>query len=155
MSEQEAEGIRKQMRELRCELNQEVQQIVDSARTMADWHHYVRTYPLICVGLAAAVGFLVVPRRQRMLRPDPEALYKLAKREQLVVQPSPSKKREGFARSLIRMARNAALSGITAYASKQAHSFFDARRSQGDSWSKRDSGAVDAPVTNRELENDF
>ena len=32
------------------------------ARTMVDWKHYVKTYPWVCLGTVAALGFLIVPK---------------------------------------------------------------------------------------------
>jgi hypothetical protein len=155
MSEQEAEEIRERMRKLRCELDHDVQQIVDSARTMTDWRFYVRSYPLVCMGLAAAAGFLLIPRRQKTFKADADALYKLAQREPLLVQPKASTMGEGVTRSLIRIARNAIVSGIAAYASKRAGSLFDARRPPSDDWSPTGAGAAGSPGMNREPENDF
>jgi hypothetical protein len=82
------EEIQQQMRQVRRELGEDVQEIVDSARTMTDWRHYVRTYPWVCLGAAAVVGFLVVPSRPQVMRPDAATLKEWARSQKLVVDPA-------------------------------------------------------------------
>ncbi len=53
------------MAKIRRELHEDVRGVVASAEAVTDWKHYVRTYPWLAVGLAVAVGFLVVPKRRR------------------------------------------------------------------------------------------
>src|SRR5688572_26701536 len=55
-------AIRQRMEEVRCDLDEGVQEIVEGARVMGMWRHYVRTYPWICLGAAVAGGYLIVPR---------------------------------------------------------------------------------------------
>ena len=45
--------IRHSMAFIRRELNEDMQQVVRSARTLADWRYYIRNYPWACVGVAA------------------------------------------------------------------------------------------------------
>jgi hypothetical protein len=40
-----AEEIQRQMRDVRSELRNDVQELVDNACVMTDWHYYVRSYP--------------------------------------------------------------------------------------------------------------
>ena len=54
----EGEEILRQMREVRAELRDDVQELVGSAREMADWTTYVRAYPWLCAGAAFALGAL-------------------------------------------------------------------------------------------------
>src|SRR5262245_42584352 len=70
---QRAEEILQQMRQVRRELRQDVEEIVENAQVLTDWRHYVRRYPLVCIGLAAAAGYLIVPAR-RDYRSDPAAI---------------------------------------------------------------------------------
>ena len=32
---------------------------------MVDWKHYVKAHPWVCLGAAAVLGFLIVPKRSR------------------------------------------------------------------------------------------
>jgi hypothetical protein len=93
----EADQIQKQMRELRADLREDVQDVVVSAHKMADIANYVRAYPWLCVGAAVAAGYLIVPQRAVVLRPDAEALVELAKKHQLVVKTNegPAQKKRG------------------------------------------------------------
>jgi TctA family transporter len=85
------EEIQRQMRQVRRELGEDVQEIVANARTMTDWKHYVRTYPWACLGAAAVAGYLIVPSRQRVVSPDPQALAAALKDQKIVVQSAPAK----------------------------------------------------------------
>jgi hypothetical protein len=82
-----AEDIQSQMRQVRRELGEDVQEIVDNARILADWKHYVRTYPWICVGVALAAGYFIVPSRPQLIRPDAKTLAEWAKNQKLIVEP--------------------------------------------------------------------
>ena len=75
----ETKAIRQRMEEVRCDLDQDVQGIVEGARDMRDWRSYVRSYPWVCVGAAVAVGYLLVPRRPAAMQPDAVALAELVK----------------------------------------------------------------------------
>ena len=55
--------VRARMQGIRCEIDQDLQDVSASARNMVDWKHYVMTYPWVCLGTAAALGFLIVPKR--------------------------------------------------------------------------------------------
>ena len=93
----EADQIQKQMRELRADLREDVHEVVVSAHKLADIGNYVRAYPWLCVGAALAAGYLIVPQRAVVLRPDAEALVELARKHQLVVKTNegPAQKKRG------------------------------------------------------------
>src|SRR5687767_11740821 len=71
------------MNEVRCDLDEDVQEIVEGARGMGKWRYYVRTYPWVCLGAALAAGYLIVPRRQSGMRPDAQTLAELANQSRL------------------------------------------------------------------------
>ncbi len=69
-----ADDIIRDMQQVRRELRADVagivdraQDIVDRAQDMTDWRYYVRSYPLVCLGAAAVVGYLLVPTRVKHL----------------------------------------------------------------------------------------
>jgi uncharacterized protein YgbK (DUF1537 family) len=66
----EAAAIQQRMSELRAEMKGDVDALVSSTEDLADWRKYVRAQPLLCVGAAALVGFLLAPARRR---PQPVA----------------------------------------------------------------------------------
>jgi hypothetical protein len=109
-----ASEVQRQMREVRAELREDVQELVVNAQDMADWTIYVRAYPWLCVGAALAAGFLVVPSRPVVVKPDAEGLIELAKRNKLVVkmeeQPQ-AKKSGGLMSQLLTMALGVLMQG--------------------------------------------
>jgi len=110
----EAESILQQMREVRVELRDDVRQMVDSAHNMVDFSRYVRAYPWLCVGAALAAGYLVVPQRSVVIRPDAEALIELARKHKLFVkteEPTAKKKRSGLFAELLGLAASTLLQG--------------------------------------------
>lgn len=86
-TDQSVEQIQRQMRQIRLHLDDDVGGIVAGAQQMTDWRRYVAAFPWGSVAAAAALGFLVIPRRTEIVRPDLATLEKLAKRQQLVVEP--------------------------------------------------------------------
>jgi hypothetical protein len=55
--------VRARMQGIRCEIDQDLEAVSESARSMVDWKHYVRAYPWVCLGTAAVLGFAIAPRR--------------------------------------------------------------------------------------------
>lgn len=112
------------MRDVRSELREDVQEIVENARVMTDWQYYVRSYPWLCLGAAAAVGYLIVPSRVQVYRPDPQMLAELVRQHQVAVKtevkPQPS---GGLLGGLVNIAAGAALQGASAIASQQLQQF--------------------------------
>lgn len=124
----EADQIQKQMRELRVDLREDVQDVVVSAHKMADIANYVRAYPWLCVGAAVAAGYLIVPQRAVVLRPDAEALVELARKHQLVVKTNESpaqKKRGGLLGQLLGLAAAALLQSGLKIATNQLSEVFE------------------------------
>jgi len=122
----DATEIQRQMREVRAELRDDVQELAASAAEMADWTQYVRAYPWLCVGGALAAGFLLVPSRSVVIKPDAEGLIELAKRHKLVVKmddkeqhTQPKKKGRGFLGELLSMASGVLLQRGAAILSQQ------------------------------------
>jgi hypothetical protein len=107
-----AEDIQQQMRQVRYELGEDVDEIARNARILADWKHYVRTYPWVCLGVAAAAGFIIVPSRTHIVRPDAKELAAWAKSQKLVIEPaSQAKPQTSLMGTLGGMAANALLQG--------------------------------------------
>src|SRR5437762_6297131 len=109
-----ADEAQRQMREVRQELREDVQEIVVGAHKIGDWTVYVRAYPWLCVGAAVAAGFMLVPQRSVIVKPDAEGLIELARRNKLVVkmEETPQKqKRGGLLAQLLSMAAATLLQG--------------------------------------------
>lgn len=110
----ESKAIRQRMEEVRCELDDDVQAIVESARDVSEWRSYVRDYPWICLGAAAAVGYFIVPRRVMGMRPDAQTLAELANQSNLLAT-SHSPRNRNLGGVLLAFAGNLALRGVSAY----------------------------------------
>ena len=129
----EAKAIRQEMARIRRHLNEDVEGIVDSARVMSDWRYYVRRYPWLCLGAAAALGYLIVPSRLEVIRPDAESLAKLAKENRLLVKPEPEfHRRGGWPGALFNLLAAAATRGAMAYFSEAARSTFSPHAARAD-----------------------
>jgi hypothetical protein len=85
---------------------------------MTDWTFYVRQFPWAAVGLAAAAGFILVPRKKTTVSPTAEQLAALVNNKQFVaaateqLKPPPSVLK-GIAATLAAMAGRAALAYVT------------------------------------------
>jgi hypothetical protein len=86
MPSDSADEIQQQMRQVRRELREDVEEIVENAQVLTDWRHYVRRYPVVCLGAAAAAGYLLVPAR-RDFRPDPAAIADALQEQALKLTP--------------------------------------------------------------------
>jgi hypothetical protein len=107
------------MQQLCCEIDGDVKDMAASARSVVDWKHYVKTYPWVCGGAAVALGFLVVPKRSRAIRPDIATLTELARTGHLVVKPAPTAGR-GLVDALVATVVSIAVREATAYLGQSA-----------------------------------
>jgi len=114
-----ADAVRARMQLIRRDIDQDVEDMVVSARNMVDWKHYVRTYPWVCLGTAAVLGFLVVPKRSTGVRVL-AGLAALAKdNSHPVVKPAPAAAR-GLVDAIAATIANIAIRAATAYAGRSA-----------------------------------
>ena len=63
MMDNRGEDICRQMEEVRRTAGAEMETIVQSARALSDWRYYVHNHPFLVAGAAAAVGYLLVPKK--------------------------------------------------------------------------------------------
>ena len=63
MSQANEEQISQRMRTVRGELRDDVHGVIDRARTLTDWRHYVRSHPWLFLAAGVATGFLLGPGR--------------------------------------------------------------------------------------------
>lgn len=111
-----AERIQRQMEDVRGQLNDDVEDVVDSAKELIDWRAYVRKHPWACLGVAVAFGYFVVPKRLELSSPDVDTLLELAKSNKLVVKANPSPERRNTAASkLFNLVSHAAVRSGLAY----------------------------------------
>jgi hypothetical protein len=60
-----ADLIRRQMREIRKDLRNDVSEVVSGANQLLDWKSHLRRNPWLVLGSAAVAGYLMIPRRSR------------------------------------------------------------------------------------------
>lgn len=118
----ETKAIRQRMEEVRCDLDEDVQEIVEGTRDMRQWRTYVRSYPWVCLGAALAVGYLIVPRVLRV-KPDARMVAELAKqsRQLATSKLSPQGKTRGV---LLAFAGNLMMRGVSSLVAQQAGKLF-------------------------------
>ena len=109
-----AESVRARMQQLRREIDGDMEDMAASARSMVDWKHYVKTYPWVCLGAAVALGFLIVPKRSRVIRPDLATLTEPARTGHLVGKPAPAAT-HGLIDALLATVANIAVQKASAY----------------------------------------
>lgn len=115
-----AQEIRRRMAAVRREMDESVDEIVENARELVDWRYYVKTYPWATVAVAAAAGYMVVPRKLHVMRPDAATLAQLAKEHRLVVEnETPEARSPGFIGSVVTMAGSLAMRAALAYVGQQ------------------------------------
>jgi ElaB/YqjD/DUF883 family membrane-anchored ribosome-binding protein len=110
-SEDSAEDIRKRMAELRQELtcdvddvSRSVREVGKTAKQMASPMYLIRNYPWVSAAVAAGVGYLLVPKKREVVKPDPEMLADLIRKEQIKVDTSKaSSENRGLVASLAMM----------------------------------------------------
>ncbi len=73
------EQVREEMRQIRSNLDDEVETLAQSTRVLFDWRSYVRHSPWLCLGAAAVAAYLVVPSKPKIVAPTPEQLADMAK----------------------------------------------------------------------------
>ena len=77
-----AAEIQRAMRRVRCDLDHEMDDLVDNAKQITgeftDWRSYVKANPWLFIGTAAALGYWVVPTRVMVERPVAKTLADLA-----------------------------------------------------------------------------
>jgi hypothetical protein len=55
--------IQRRMAQIRRELHEDVREAVKGAQSLTDWRSQVRSHPWMALGAAAALGYLIVPKR--------------------------------------------------------------------------------------------
>lgn len=84
--------IQRRMAQIRRELHEDVRGAVQGAQELTDWRSQVRNHPWLALGAAAALGYLIVPKRHA-----PPAIVALAPTQpmpQPVSEPAPKSKKK-------------------------------------------------------------
>jgi len=112
----EIDEIRRRMAQIRRDLHADVQHVVEGAEAATDWRRYIRNYPLATLGLALAVGYLVVPRRHRATTTIQVAPAEAIQAEAPRMVEAEKKKGKGIVGSLFGLVAPVALRAAQGYA---------------------------------------
>jgi hypothetical protein len=82
---QNIDEILTRMEAVRGRLDEDAQAAKQSVQQLTDWRNAVRKNPLISVALAAAAGFLLVPKKQPAPMFSEEDLERLAREHTVIV----------------------------------------------------------------------
>ncbi len=113
-----AENLRSQMARVRNELTEDVEGIREKVQDLKDWRGFVRRHPWAVAAGAAAVGYLLVPKRARVIYADAETLAEVAQRLPLNVQAS-DRHSPSLIGGLFRAAGSSVMHGLIAIAGRQ------------------------------------
>ena len=120
----ETTAIRQRMQEVRRDLDEDVQEIVEGARDMCQWRTYVRSYPWICLGTALAIGYWIVPRRLSRMQPDAQTLAQMANQSGFL----PASPAKSAARDIVRaLVGNLVIRGVSSFVEQQVGKLFDSQ----------------------------
>jgi len=125
-----ADELRSEMRRIRRDLGNDVEVLVEQAERLMDWRYYVNRYPWGLVGVAAFVGYYLVPQRNVTLPTDERTLEKLAERLPIVVQQKSEAKKQGWLQGLLAAGAGLAMRAALNYASQQATKMFNQRMAE-------------------------
>jgi hypothetical protein len=99
-----AEKICRRMAELRRELECDVREVSRGAAVITDWKFYARKFPWAIVGAAAVAGYMLVPKRKPIIKPDAETVAELVRQKKIRVESvTPDPNKPGIAKSLLMM----------------------------------------------------
>jgi hypothetical protein len=63
----EPDEIRRNMAQIRRDLHNDVRGVVEGAEAATDWRRFIRNFPWASMGVAVAVGYLIVPRKHQAI----------------------------------------------------------------------------------------
>ena len=113
------DSVRARMQGIRCDIDQDLEDVSESARSMVDGKHYVEAYPWVCLGAAAALGFLIVPKRSTPTEADLTAPTEPAKADHPAAKSAPGAT-HGWVDALILAVAGIAIREAIAYLGQNA-----------------------------------
>jgi hypothetical protein len=115
-----AEKICRRMAELRRELECDVREVSRGARVITDWKFYVRKFPWAVAGVALVAGYMLVPKRKPIIKPDAETIAELVKQKKIRVESvSQQPEKPGMMKTLLMMGLTWAVRNGATYATQQ------------------------------------
>jgi ElaB/YqjD/DUF883 family membrane-anchored ribosome-binding protein len=120
-----AEDITAAMAQLRRDLDRDVRGISRQAHQATHWESYVKKFPVAALGIAAVVGYCLVPaRRERQYVASPEVVKQLAREGKLNINAGPTPPgRPSMAKQAVLAVGTVAARALMAYAGKRVGEF--------------------------------
>jgi hypothetical protein len=100
VADESADEICKRMASLRRELTHDVEDVTRSAKAMASPSFYVRKFPWATLAIAAGVGYLLIPKKKQVIKPDMEALAELVRKNQVKINTAKAEESQGMVKTL-------------------------------------------------------
>ena len=119
------DALERRMAAVRSGLAADVEDVVDGAREVFDWKTQLRRHPVPVAAAAAVAGYMLVPSRPIVVRPDSKQMAELAKNQQVVVTDKQLRKSSaGLGATLMTLLGGFVARTATAYVSQQAGAVF-------------------------------
>lgn len=118
-SDPAADEIRRQMQITRQRVRDEVGDVVEGARQLADWRYYARQFPWAMLGAAAVVGYTVMPRRVNWPSSAAKSLEEALKKSELHAATASPALKKGLVATLVATAGAALLKLGIDYAGRE------------------------------------
>jgi len=124
---QQADTLRREMRGIRRELGNDVEELVENAERLMDWRYYVNRYPWVTVGAATLLGYFLVPRRIVTTHLDSHAFDEIAQRLGPALASNPQKKeaKPGWFSSLVSMGTGMVMRAAVGYATQHLSQYLN------------------------------
>jgi hypothetical protein len=110
------------MEAVRGRLDEDAQAAKQTVHELSDWRSVVRKHPLMAVGLAAAAGFLLVPRKRPAPTFSKQDLEQLARENKIVITQE-RQKSAGLVGTFAAVAGAALTRAATSYVSTKLSDF--------------------------------
>ena len=121
----QGEAVRERMKQLRCEIDEDVNDVSEGACAMLDWRRFVKTHPWMCIGAAIALGYWIVPKRSKATCPILTHPAEPVPPVPPAVKPSPSSATEELIGALLTTVAAIAVRRTTDYLSEGADKLLD------------------------------
>lgn len=112
--------IERRLAEMRSVLTQDVSDLAREAREWVDWRNHFRAHKWLYCGAAAAIGFMLVPRRQRPLRIVASVVGEGRDAQKIEVQPLKRREDGSILKSVLTFAATALVRESLGYLMQRA-----------------------------------
>ena len=107
--------VRERMQQLRCEIDEDANDVSDGACAMLNWRRFVKTHPWMCIGAATALGYWLFSKRSKATCPISTPVAETAPPVPPAVKPPPSSATEELIGELLTTVAAVAVRRTTDY----------------------------------------